>query len=83
MSVLVILAYGIAFVLAIVLLRFFHGRHCHWYWHVAAIFGALAIGLVPPPERWASPALDLAVGSVFIFLFMWGAAAPLFRVHHR
>jgi len=83
MSVLVILAYGIAFVLAIVLLRFFHGRHCHWYWHVAAIIGALAIGLVPPPERWSGPILDLAIGTVFVFLFMWGAAAPLFRVHHR
>lgn len=79
----IILAYGLAFALAIILLRFFHGQHCHWYWHVAAIALAFAIGLTPPPEGWAGPHLDLAVGSAFVFLIMWGAAAPLFRVHHH
>ncbi len=83
MSALVILAYGIAFVLAIVLLRFFHGRHCQWYWHVGAILLAFGIGLVPAPEGWSGPVLDVAVGSLFVFLFMWGAAAPLFRAHPR
>lgn len=83
MSALAILCYVIAFVLAAVLLRFFHGRHCHWYWHAGAVILALAIGLTPPPEGWAGPYLDLAVGSAFVFLFMWGAAAPFFRAHHR
>ena len=79
----IVLAYGLAFALAIILLRFFHGKHCHWYWHAAAIVLAFAVGLAPPPENWAGPQLDLAVGSVFVFLIMWGAAAPLFRIHHR
>lgn len=83
MSALVITAYTIAFVLAIVLLRFFHSPHCHWYWHASAILLALVIGLVPPPDALAGPLLDLAVGSIFIFLVMWGAAGPLFRAHHR
>lgn len=83
MSALVITAYTIAFVLAIVLLRFFHSPHCHWYWHAGAIVLALGIALVPPPEALAGPFLDLAVGSLFVFLFLWGAAAPLFGTRHR
>lgn len=80
----ILLAYGLAFALALLLLRYFHAAHCHWYWHAGAIALAFAIGLVPPPQGWISPQLDLAVGSVFVFLIMWGGAAPLFRAHkHR
>ena len=79
----IILTYVIAFGLALALLRWFHGEHCHWYWHVAAILGAFAIGLVPPPSNWASPKLDLGIGFLFVFLIMWGAAGPIFRAHHH
>ena len=79
----IILAYGAALALAFVLLRYFHGEHCHWYWHAGAVVLAFVIGLVPPPERWSGPVLDLSIGSVFVFLLLWGAAAPLFRPHHH
>jgi hypothetical protein len=72
------LAFGSAILLALALLYAFHAR---WYWHVLSILAALAIGLTPPPERWRPP--DLLVGSVFLFLFVWGLGAPLFRAHHR
>jgi hypothetical protein len=47
---------------------------------VLSILAALAIGLTPPPEGWHPP--DLLVGSVFLFLFVWGIGAPFFRAHH-
>jgi hypothetical protein len=72
------LAFGSAILLALALLYAFHAR---WYWHVLSILAALAIGLTPPPERWRPP--DLLVGSVFLFLFVWGLGAALFRAHHR
>ncbi len=75
------LAYGLALGLALILLGKFHARH--WYWHVGAVVLAFLIGLTPPPDGWASPKLDLAVGSVFLFLVLWGAAAPFFRAQHH
>ena len=80
----VFLIYGIAAVLALALLYFFHAD---WYWHVLSIALALAIGLLPPnmipaPATWG-PARDILLGSVFTFLVIWGIAAPLFRRHHH
>jgi hypothetical protein len=77
-GLLVVLNYGVAFSLALVLLYFFHAA---WYWHVLSVISALVLGLTPMPVQWQGPALDLGVGFVFTFLFIWGAAAPLFRHH--
>ena len=77
-GLLVALNYGLAFCLAMAALYFYHAN---WYWHVLAILVALLIGLTPMPVEWQGPVLDLSVGFVFTFLFLWGAAAPLFRHH--
>jgi hypothetical protein len=83
--VLVLLAYGASFLLAVCLLWYFHARA--WYWHTLSVALALAIGVTPIPAGWAGPTTDLAVGSAFTFLVFWGVLAPLFRdrdrwVHH-
>jgi len=76
-SVWVMLVYGCAAGGALLLLYFFRARS--WYWHVMSIAAAVAFGVTPPPEGWGGPRFDLAVGSTFVFFFLWGAAAPLFR----
>jgi len=80
-SLWILLTYGLAVCLALYFLKAFHSRH--WYWHVAAVVLAFGIGLTPTPENWSSPKLDLAIGSVFVFLFLWGAGAPFFRPQHH
>jgi hypothetical protein len=79
------LAYGAAAMLALLALYFFHARH--WYWHVASVLLALAIGFAPIPPNWNDPGTDLAVGMLLVFLLFWGILAPLFRVpdveHHK
>ncbi|MGE5568042.1 MAG: hypothetical protein ACM3S5_03300 [Rhodospirillales bacterium] len=76
--VLVLLVYGSAFLLALVLLYFY----CvGWYWHALSAIAAFVIGLMPPPEAWQPP--DLLVGFLFVFLFVWGFGAPFFRGRHR
>ena len=77
-AVWVALTYVSAVVVALALLYAFHAR---WYWHALSVLAALALGLTPPPEGWQPP--DLLVGSVFVFLLVWGIGAPLFRAHHR
>ena len=74
----VLLVFSAAVLLALSLLYFFHAR---WVWHVLSIAAAMAVGLTPPPENWRPP--DLLVGFVFLFLFVWGAGAPLFWKRHR
>ncbi|HUJ24233.1 MAG TPA: hypothetical protein VLX58_22005 [Bryobacteraceae bacterium] len=78
-SIWVAAAYACAVGLSIALLHFFRARA--WYWHVISIGLALALGLTPMPSQWIGPGEDLAIGSVFVFLVVWGAAAPLFRQH--
>jgi hypothetical protein len=78
-----LLAYGIALLAALALIRYFHGSHCHWYWHVLAVVVAFGIGLMPPPEKWSGPALDVTVGTLFVFLFIWGAAGPFAHPRHH
>jgi len=73
----VILTYGSAAVLALLLL--FFARAKAWYWHILSILAALVIGLVPIPPRFNSFQATLVVGFVFTFLILWGIAAPLFR----
>jgi hypothetical protein len=77
--ILVAVVYGSALVLALALLYFFHAK---WYWHALSAAGAFVVGLMPPIEgAWRPP--DLLVGFVFVFLFVWGLGAPLFRAHHH
>jgi hypothetical protein len=75
--VLVSLIYGLCLVLALALLNFFNAP---WYWHVLSLAAAVAVGLIPLP--WEAGPQDLAIGSVFLMLVVWGAAFPLFRKHH-
>jgi hypothetical protein len=77
----VILAYGCAIFLALELLHQFHARA--WYWHALSVAAALGLGLVRLPEQFAGPTADLIIGSLFVFLVVWGLAAPLFRKHRR
>ena len=77
MSTLVVFAvYGCSAGLALLLLYLFRRRA--WYWHVMSVLLAMVIGLIPGPEAWQSPATDLTVGAIFVFLFLWGICAPAF-----
>jgi len=80
----VLLIYTGAAALALVLLYFFH---VNWYWHVLSVAVALSIGAIPAdvvpfPAAWGSTR-DMVVGAVFLFLMVWGLAAPFFRHHHH
>lgn len=77
---LVAFTYGLAVTIALLLLHFFHMRH--WYWHALSIAAAIGLGTVHMPEQWAGPALDLTTGFFFVFLAVWGLAAPFFREPH-
>jgi hypothetical protein len=79
-SNLVPLVYLVALALPLWLLYRFHALA--WYWHALAIVAALAIGLSTPPPALEGPAFDLAVGFLFVALFLWGIAAPIFRTPH-
>ena len=76
----VVVTYGLAVTLAFLLLHFFHMRH--WYWHTLSIAAAIGIGFAKWPEEWAGPTLDLTIGFFFVFLMVWGFAAPFFRKPH-
>jgi hypothetical protein len=76
-------AYGAAVAVALLLLWYFHSTR--WYWHVLAVVAAIAIGVTPVPFDISDAArrnFDVVVGSLFLLLFFWGAAAPLFRQRH-
>lgn len=77
---LVLLAYGLAFVLALLLLYRF--EPLHWSLHLASVLVALAIGMWKLPPVLTTPEGTLAVGAVFLFLFTWGAFAPFFHRWH-
>ena len=72
-------AYACAAGLSVALLYFLRAQA--WYWHAISIGLALALGLTPMPSDWSNPRMDLMIGSAFLFLMVWGAAAPLFRSH--
>jgi hypothetical protein len=76
----VVLSYGVAVTVALVLLYRF--EPVHWIWHILSVCAALGVGLVRLPPTLSSPAATVVVGSLFMFLFTWGAFAPLFRKHH-
>jgi hypothetical protein len=73
----VLLVYGSSFVLALVLLYFFHAR---WYWHALAVVAALAIGVIRFPPEFRPP--DLVVGFAFFFLLVWGIGGPFVPSRH-
>lgn len=80
----VILAYGCSVGLALLLLYYVPVRA--WAWHVAGVALALFIGLIPNPLGWTRPAIDLATGSLFVFLLVWGLGEMAFhseRHHHH
>jgi len=79
-TAIILAVYGSAAFLALLLLYLFRARA--WYWHVLSVLVALAIGLTPIPAALRSPSTDLAVGSVVLFLVLWGICAPAFG-HHR
>jgi hypothetical protein len=80
-SIWVVVTYGLAVTSAFLLLHFFHMRH--WYWHALSIATAIGLGVIKMPEQWTGPTLDLTVGFFFVFLAVWGFAAPFFRHPHR
>lgn len=73
----VVLTYGSAAALALLLLLLFHARS--WYWHVLSVLVALVIGLIPIPPKYNNPESTLVIGFVFVFFLLWGVAAPFFR----
>lgn len=77
----VMLSYSSAAIVALILLYWF--EPIRWYWHVLAIVIAIGLGLVPIPAEIANPRSDLVIGSVFVLLLFWGAAAPPFRSFHH
>jgi hypothetical protein len=76
----VVLCYGVAAVLAFLLLYRF--EPIRWFWHVFGVAAAVAIGLAHLPPPWTTPSGTLAVGSLFLFLILWGSLFPLFRTFH-
>ncbi|MBL8219566.1 MAG: hypothetical protein JNL62_10065 [Bryobacterales bacterium] len=48
-----------------------------------AVATALMIGVMTPPEGWASQRYDLAIGAIFFFLCLWGIAGMFFRHTHE
>jgi hypothetical protein len=74
--------YGLVVVLALGLLHTFGALR--WYWHALGLAAALTLGSMPMHmfRPWGSPTFDLTLGSVIVFLLVWGVAAPFFRDHH-
>jgi len=71
----VVLAYVVALAAALFLLLYFRSRAR--YWHLLAIALALGLGLTPPPAGWQGPLFDLACGSSFLVLLVWGVGGFL------
>ena len=70
------IAYCCSALLAVLLL-FFSGPK-RWYWHILSLAVALAVGLTPIPVKWNTAQMSVVIGVVFLFLFLWGGAAPFF-----
>jgi hypothetical protein len=81
MSIWVMIAFGCACLLALILL-FLKGPS-RWYWHILSVLLGLGVGLTPVPAKLNTPQGSMIIGSVFTFLVVWGVAAPLFRGRRR
>jgi len=82
MNIWVVLIFGSAAVLAILLLYFFRAKA--WYWHVlsvvlAVVIGKIPIGSMPIPQEWMDKPASFGIGFIFVFLTLWGIGAPFFR----
>ena len=77
----VVLTYGMAAALALLLLYLFRAKR--WYWHVASLLVALGLGAMTPPESLVSQRYDLAIGGIFFFLCLWGMAGMFFPRAHE
>lgn len=80
-SLVVALCYGSAMALSLALLWYWGTKT--WYWHLLSVCLALILGLTPLPEALNTKEATLAVGWVFVFLFIWGLAAPMFALSHH
>lgn len=76
----VVISYLVSMSVALFLLWRF--SHIRWYWHVLAVAVALGLGLMPPLAQEAGRNYDVTLGSAFLFLLVWGAGEPLFKVLH-
>lgn len=76
----VMLAYILAVALAVFAL-YWCGT-AKWYWHVLSFAAAIAIGLMPPVQGWTGPIYDMAIGSAFLFLLVWGVGEPVYNALH-
>ena len=81
MSLLAVLVYLFAFGIPVYLLVHFHSQA--WYWHGVAIAAALTLGFLPTPESLRSSAFDLGLGSIVIFLLVWGIGGLVTLRPHR
>ena len=84
MTIWATLAYAGAAAIAILLLFAF--RSLTWYWHVGSLVLATLVACVPYTQLGISdgPVVDLIIGSVILFLLVWGLGGLLFRPfeHH-
>jgi hypothetical protein len=81
----VLLSYALAFLFAVSALYWF-GK-ARWYWHALSFGAAIGLGLMPPLPWWSGPGYDMAIGSAFIALLVWGVGEPIYDAmhlpHHR
>lgn len=76
-SLLAFLAYGIAVAIAFTLST--TSRVRGWYWYVASAAASLVLGFVRFPAAWSGVVLDIAVGTLFVFLFTFGLVGLIAR----
>jgi hypothetical protein len=56
---------------------------CAWYLHVLSVAVGIAIGMAPTPTQFNKPVTSIIVGAPFVFLIVWGLAAPFFLRRRR
>lgn len=76
----VLLSYVLASLLAIFAL-YWCGK-AKWQWHLLSFAAAICIGIMPPLPYWSGPAYDIGVGSLFLFLLIWGVGEPIYDALH-
>jgi len=75
------LSFAIAAVLALAVL-YWSGPKA-WYLHVLSVVVGVAIGMAPTPTQFNKPVTSIIVGVPFVFLVVWGLAAPFFIRRRR
>ena len=77
---LVIFIYLVSMALASFLLWRF--SHIAWYWHLLAAAAAVVLAVTPAVANLGGAPYDMALGSVIIFLLIWGAGEGVVRMLH-